>query len=184
MTSAAAPVAMKLAELIVIASRTSSPTTPIKNGDSRMPPMPMLLISAPITSAVASVASRYAGLAKSGSGKRPLLRRAARRAAHRVELVVGPHRDHVRHPVRQREESGDRADVPDLLVAEAVAAQRREVGVVDGDALQCDLHREREHRLLPWRDVSLPIIDGDLVGDERVLRVDAQNRAVRDDAVE
>src|SRR5690242_1926477 len=179
MTSAAAPVAMKLAELIVMASRTSRPTTPIRNGDSRMPPIPMLPISAPITSAAPSVASRYAGLAKSGSGKRPLLRRVARRAAHRVELVVGPHRDQVRHPVRKREEGGDRADVPDVLVTEAVAAQRREVGIVDRAAVQRDLHREREYRLLPRRDVGLPVIDGDLVGDERVFRVDPQDRAVR-----
>ena len=47
-----------------------------------------------------------------------------------------------------------------------------------------DLEREREHRLLPRRDVGLAIVDRDLVGDARVLRVDAQDRAVRDDAVE
>ena len=37
-----------------------------------------------------------------------------------------------------------------------------------------------------WRGVmsALPVVDGDLVGDERVLRVDAQDRAVGDDAVE
>ena len=47
-----------------------------------------------------------------------------------------------------------------------------------------DLDREREHRALARRDVGLAVVDGDLVGDERILRVDAQDRAVRDDAIE
>jgi hypothetical protein len=36
----------------------------------------------------------------------------------------------VRHPVRHREERGDRADIPDLLVGETVLHARRVV-VVD-----------------------------------------------------
>ena len=52
------------------------------------------------------------------------------------------------------------------------------------DAVGRHLEREGEHRLLPRRDVGLAVIDGDLVGDQRILRVDAQDRAVRDDAVE
>ena len=50
--------------------------------------------------------------------------------------------------------------------------------------LERHLQREGEHRLLPRRDVGLAVIGGDLVRDERVLRVDAQDRAVRDDAVQ
>ena len=46
-----------------------------------------------------------------------------------VELVVGPHADHVGHAVGQREERGDRADVPSVLFRESVGAQRLEVGV-------------------------------------------------------
>ena len=43
-----------------------------------------------------------------------------------IELVVRTQGDQVRHPVRQAEERRDVADVPDVLVAEAVRAQRRE----------------------------------------------------------
>jgi hypothetical protein len=63
-------------------------------------------------------------------------------------------------------------------------AQRRVVGLADRARLEADLHREREHRLLARRDVGLPVVDGDLVGDERILLVDAQDRAVRDHAVQ
>ena len=79
----------------------------------------------------------------------------ARHAPHQVELVVGPHGDQVGHPVRQREERGDRADVPRVLVREAVRLQRREVVVADLAAVERDLEREREHRALPRRDVGL-----------------------------
>ena len=44
--------------------------------------------------------------------------------------------------------------------------------------------RESEHRALTRRDVGFPIVDADLVGDERILRIDAQDRAVRNEAVE
>jgi len=46
-----------------------------------------------------------------------------------------------------------------------------------------DLQSEIEHRLLPWRDIGLAIIDRHLVRDERILRSYAQNGAVRDHAV-
>jgi hypothetical protein len=46
------------------------------------------------------------------------------------------------------------------------------------------LHRECEHCALARRYIGLPIIDGDLVGHERILRVDPQDRAVRNDAVQ
>ena len=92
--------------------------------------------------------------------------------------------DQVRHPVRQAEERRDVADVPDVLVVEAVRAQRRVVGIVDLAASFGDLEREREHRALPRRDVCFAKVDADLIGDQRILRVDAQDRAVRDEAVE
>ena len=47
-----------------------------------------------------------------------------------------------------------------------------------------DLHREGEHRLLPLADVGLAVVHRHLVGDQRLLLVDAQQRAVGDDAVE
>ena len=46
------------------------------------------------------------------------------------------------------------------------------------------LEREREHRVLPRRDLGLAIVDRDLIRDARVLGVDAQDRTVRDDAIE
>ena len=91
---------------------------------------------------------------------------------------------HVRHPVRQREERGDRSDVPDVLVRESVLPQRSEVGVVDRDTVHGHLHRERKHCALALRNVGLAVIDRYLVGHERVLGVDSQDRAVGNDAVE
>ena len=46
-----------------------------------------------------------------------------------------------------------------------------------------DLHREIEHRPLARRDVGLAVVDRDLVGDQRVLGADAQDRAMRDHAI-
>ena len=63
------------------------------------------------------------------------------------------------------------------------ALERREVGIADGMGLEGHLHGEVEHGLLPGRDVGLAVVDGDLVGDQRVLGPDAQDRAVGDDAV-
>ena len=45
------------------------------------------------------------------------------------------------------------------------------------------LHGEVEHGPLPRRDVGLAVVDGDLVGDQRILGPDAQDRAMRDHAV-
>jgi len=36
---------------------------------------------------------------------------------------------------------------------------------------------------VPGREIRLAIIDGDLIGDERILGADAQDRAVGDDAI-
>src|SRR5690348_9670027 len=45
------------------------------------------------------------------------------------------------------------------------------------------LRREVEHSFLPRRDIGLSVVDCHLVGDQRVLRPDTQDRAVRDYAV-
>src|SRR5215470_12485952 len=52
-------------------------------------------------------------------------------APHRVELRVRLHVREIRHAVRQIEEGGNRPDVPDVGVREAVAPERLEVGLVD-----------------------------------------------------
>ena len=49
--------------------------------------------------------------------------------------------------------------------------------------LDAHLHGEVEHRALPRRDIRLAVIDGDLVGDLRVLGPNSQDRAVRDHAI-
>ena len=49
--------------------------------------------------------------------------------------------------------------------------------------LAAHLHGEVEHGALPRRDVRLAVVDGDLVGDLRVLGPDAQDRAMRDHAI-
>jgi hypothetical protein len=54
-----------------------------------------------------------------------------RQPAHQVELVVRPHAGHVGHAVAEAEEGRDGADVPDVFVGEAVAAQGFEIGVAD-----------------------------------------------------
>jgi hypothetical protein len=64
-----------------------------------------------------------------------------------------------------------------------VALQVLVVGVVDCMRAFGDLDGEIEHRLVPRREVGLAIIDGDLIGDERILCADAQDRAVSYDAV-
>src|SRR5471030_621757 len=88
-------------------------------------------------------------------------------AAHGVELVVGPHVDQVGHAVRQRKESGDGADVPDILVGKTAGAQGLEVGFVYGPRLERGLHRKVEHGALLRRDVGLAVVDRYLIGDQR-----------------
>ena len=86
-----------------------------------------------------------------------------------------------------RFDSAKNAAMPPMSQAsssrKAVRAQRGEIVVFDLGAVQRHLEREREHRLLPGRDIGFAIIHGDLVGDVRVLRVDAQDGAVGDHAV-
>ena len=101
-----------------------------------------------------------------------------------MKLVVGPHGDEVRHAIGERVERRDPPDVPDVLVGKAVLAERFEVCVDQLGRAQGDLEREFQHRLLPLRDFGLAVIHRDLVGDVRVLRVDAKDRSVRDDAIE
>ena len=63
------------------------------------------------------------------------------------------------------------------------ALEGGDVGIADGMSLEGHLHGEVEHRLLPGRDVGLAVVDGDLIGDQRVLGADAQDRAMGDDAI-
>lgn len=43
-------------------------------------------------------------------------------STQQIELIVGPHCDHVRHSVRQRKKRGDGTDVPDVFIAELMLA--------------------------------------------------------------
>src|SRR4051812_32133511 len=87
-----------------------------------------------------------------------------RQTSHHVEFGVRAHPSNIGHPVGQREESGNRRDIPDIVVTETVA---RNVGkVLLGYLLGCPahLHGKIEHRSLPRRDIRLAIVDGELVG--------------------
>jgi hypothetical protein len=64
-----------------------------------------------------------------------------------------------------------------------VARERCEFGIADCVGLQCHLQREVEHRSLPWCDLSLAVVDRDLISEEGILGPDAQKRAVRNHAV-
>src|SRR5579863_4667980 len=94
---------------------------------------------------------------------------------HRIKFIVRPdgHREHRR----------DRRDVPGVVVREAVALQVLVVSVLDRLRALRDLDGEIEHRLLPWAEIGLAMIDRDLVGEEWILGPDAQDRAMSDHAI-
>ena len=101
-----------------------------------------------------------------------------------IELVVRPHAGDVRHAVRQGEEGGDGARCPRCPRRVKPCARSAAKSSSPTSCERCaDLHGEIEHRALARRDVGLAVVDRDLVGDQRLLRADAQDRAVRDDAV-
>src|SRR5213078_3997510 len=54
-----------------------------------------------------------------------------RDAAHDVELVVRAEGEQVGHPVGEREQGGDGADVPDLLISEAGVSEALQIVLVD-----------------------------------------------------
>ncbi len=105
-------------------------------------------------------------------------------AAHPIKLGVGHHGAEAGHAVAQAKKGGDGGDIPNVFVVEPVRVQRGEVGVVYQVAVGAHLHGEVEHGALAWRDVGFAVVDGDLVGDQRFLFVDAQNRAVRHHAIQ
>ena len=57
---------------------------------------------------------------------------------------------------------------------------RVEIGLVDACRVGADLEREFEHGVLARADVSLAMVHRHLVGHQRLLLVDAQDRAVRE----
>jgi hypothetical protein len=83
-------------------------------------------------------------------------------------------------PVGQAKESRDRRDVPDVLVGEAVGMRGREVVFADPVGAQADLHGKFEHGTLVRGDVRLAPVHRHLVRHQRLLFVDAQQRAVPD----
>src|SRR5215218_6686365 len=104
-------------------------------------------------------------------------------AAKRIELVVGAQAGEVGQTVRHPEESRDGRDVPNLVIAETVLAQYDAVSLTHLLSPLRDLHGEIEHGSLPRRDVRLPVVACDLIGDQGVLGADPQDRTVGDDAV-
>src|SRR5438093_2649491 len=104
-------------------------------------------------------------------------------ATHGVELVIGAHVGKVGHAVGERKKGRDPANVPNIVVTEPEFPQRDEVRVLKLLRLQGHLEGEIEHRALAWGNVGLTIIHGHLVSNERILGIDAQDRAMRDHTV-
>jgi hypothetical protein len=69
----------------------------------------------------------------------------------------------MRHAVGEREEGGDRADIPDVLGAEAVFFQLAPIVLRHGFRRFREFHGEIEHCLLALGDIGLAMIDCDLV---------------------
>src|SRR5579863_9343176 len=105
------------------------------------------------------------------------------RPPHRIKFIVRPDREGVGEPVGHREHRRDRRDVPGVVVREAVALQVVVVSVLDRLRALRDLDGEIEHRLLPWAEIGLAMIDRDLVSEEWILGPDAQDRAMSDHAI-
>jgi hypothetical protein len=96
----------------------------------------------------------------------------------KIKNVVPPHPGHIRHAIGQAEERRHGADIPDVFVIEAVLVQSDEIGVIDGTGIESDLHGEIQHGFLARRDIGLAVVDGDLIGDQRILGANAQDGAV------
>ena len=82
------------------------------------------------------------------------------------------------HAVGQAKEGGNGRNVPDVLVVKAVWVKGFVVCVVDLVAVQTDLHRKVQHGALARADVGFAVVDGHLVGNQRLLFVDAQDCAM------
>ena len=65
----------------------------------------------------------WCGAASDDEGGAPEAGGLLRQPSHHVEFVVRAHRGDVGHPVRQREERGDRGDIPDVVVGKTVAGE-------------------------------------------------------------
>jgi len=109
--------------------------------------------------------------------------RGAGSAGHRVELVVRLQREQMRQPVGRREQRGDRADVPDLVIGQAGRAGGLEMGVGEASGFLGQGQRQVEDRPLPGCQVDTERVDRDVIGQVRLLRADPQDRPVRDHAV-
>ena len=124
------------------------------------------------------------GLLQDGNAHAPFVTsRDPRRGAahfgypiHHIKFIVGSDRERVSEPVGHREHGGDRSDVqvsssekrwlpgPRSPHRRSRASARRPDG-------------EIEHRPVPWRKISLAIIDGDLIRDQRILGAEVRRIA-------
>jgi hypothetical protein len=90
----------------------------------------------------------------------------------------------VRQPVRHGEERADRADIPDVVVGQAVSAQRAQDLVIDRPRLDCELDGDLEDGTLAVIELGAAPVGGHLVGDPGVARPDPGDRPVGHDAVQ
>src|ERR1700751_2667001 len=86
-------------------------------------------------------------------------------AAHQIELVVRHGLSQVRQPVRHGEERADRADVPDVIIGQAVGAQRAEDLVSDRPRLDRELDGDVKDGALAVVQFGGPPVGGHLIGD-------------------
>jgi hypothetical protein len=93
-------------------------------------------------------------------------------------------RAHVRQPVGHREERGDRADVPNLVVGQPRRAGLVQLVVPERGRGGGEDQREVDDGARTGRQLGLPGVGRHPVGDLGVLHPHPQDRAVRHDAVD
>lgn len=100
-----------------------------------------------------------------------------------MKLGVRSHVRELGHPVREIEEGGDGADVPDFAPSEPVGLQLREVLGFDAPGSLGQLHREIQHGAVTVVDVRRAMVRNQLVREEGILPVDPNERPVGNVAV-
>src|SRR5215218_9892563 len=104
-------------------------------------------------------------------------------AAKSIELVGGAQAGEVGQTVRHREESRDGRDVPNLVIAEAVLAKHHAISLTHLLSPLRDLHGKIKHGSLSRRDVRLPVVARDLIGDQGGFGANTQDRTMGNDTV-
>ena len=84
-------------------------------------------------------------------------------APHSEELVVRSHRSQMSETVRHSEETGNRADIPYVVVAEAVVAAKLMIRPIEVLGSSCQFDSESDHRFLSFVYVRFGWVDSELI---------------------